>query len=90
MFRALRACNKLIIKQDLCVTLVNYWHYCEKRLLASSCLSTCMQQRDSHWADFHEIQRFFENPSRRFDLDYYIRIKGTVRENLCTFSIVSR
>jgi hypothetical protein len=28
---------------------------CEKRLLASSCLSVCMEQHGSHWTDFHEI-----------------------------------
>ena len=32
---------------------------CEKRLLASSCLSVCqsvhMEQLGSHWTDFHEI-----------------------------------
>ena len=32
---------------------------CDKRLLASSCLSTCpsvhMEQLGSHWTDFHEI-----------------------------------
>ena len=49
-----------------------------------------MQQSDSHWTDFHEIRRFFENPSRRFDFDYYFRITGTVHENLCAFSIAFR
>jgi len=49
-----------------------------------------MQQRDSHWADFREIRRFFENPSRKFDFDYYFRITSTVREGLCTYSTVSR
>jgi hypothetical protein len=28
---------------------------CEKRLLASSCLSVRMEQLGSHWTDFHEI-----------------------------------
>jgi hypothetical protein len=28
---------------------------CEKRLLASSCLSVRMEQFGSNWADFHEI-----------------------------------
>ena len=29
---------------------------CEKRLLASSCLSVRMEQLSSHWTDFHEIR----------------------------------
>ena len=29
--------------------------YCENRLLASSCLSVCMEQFSSYWTDFKEI-----------------------------------
>jgi len=28
---------------------------CEERLTASSCLSIRIEQRGSHWMDFHEI-----------------------------------
>jgi len=44
---------------------------CEKRLLASSCLSVrlcvCMEHLGSHWKDFHEIwyEYFSKNLSRK-------------------------
>ena len=43
---------------------------CEKRLLASSCVSirpsARMEQLGFHWTDFHEILLSFENLSRKF------------------------
>ena len=48
------------------------WQYCEKRLLATSCLSVCpsfrMEQLSSNCTDFHEIwylSPFFESISRK-------------------------
>ena len=44
------------------------WQNCEKRLLASSCLSVRMEQLGYHWTDFHETwysRVFFENLLRK-------------------------
>ena len=34
---------------------IRFSQNCEKRILASSCLSLCLEQLGSHWADFREI-----------------------------------
>jgi hypothetical protein len=43
---------------------------CKGQLLASSCLSVCMEQLGTHWKDIHEfyIQAFFENIPRKFQV----------------------
>ena len=60
--------------------------HCEKRLLASSCLSVRIQQLGSHWTDFHEIWYLWivQNPSRKFMLNWKMTtITGTLHEDLC-------
>jgi hypothetical protein len=71
---------------------------CEKRLLVSSCLSlrpfARMEQLGSHWTDFHEI--LYLSIFRKSVEEIQVPLKSdknngcTLREDLCTFMIISR
>ena len=71
---------------------------CEKRLLDSSCLSlrpfVRMEQLGSHWTDFHEI--LYLSIFRKSVEEIQVPLKSdknngcTLREDLCTFMIISR
>ena len=71
---------------------------CEKRLLASSCLSVRpffrMEELSSHWTDFHEIRClsiYVEKSVERIQV--WLKSdnnNGTLHEDLCTFMIISR
>jgi hypothetical protein len=72
---------------------------CEKRLLASSCLSLCvsaclavrMEQLGSHWTDFHEIWylRIFRISAEESQFWLKHGRNNWVNEHLCTFMIFS-
>jgi hypothetical protein len=69
----------------------------KKPLLASSCLSlrpsARMEQLGSHWTDFHEIWYFiiFRKSGRKFKFHQNLtKITGTLQEDLCTFTKISR
>jgi len=69
--------------------------FCEKLLLASSCLSlhlsVHMEELGSLWTDYSKIPRlsiFFKNLSRNFKFNYNLtRTTGTLHEDLYTIMI---
>jgi len=64
---------------------------CEKRLLASSCLSVRTEKLGSRWTDFHEIwflHIFSESLSIKFKFHQNLRIMGTLQKNLWAFMVV--
>ena len=65
---------------------------CEKRLLASSCLSVRMKQVGSHWRDCHEIW-YLDNFRKSVEkIQVSLKSDGTtspLHEELCAF-IISR
>jgi hypothetical protein len=54
---------------------------CEKRLLASSCLSVRMQQLGSHWKDFHDIWYlcFFKKSAMKIQVPLKSKIKQAIQ-----------
>jgi hypothetical protein len=64
---------------------------CEKRILASSCLSIRIEL-GSHWKDFHEIWylSIFRKSVEIFQIPLKLRITGTLDEDPCKFMVVSR
>jgi len=66
---------------------------CEKRLLASSCLSVLMEQLGFHCWDFHEILYLWilRKSVKKFNFDENLtRIIDTLHADLCTFMRISR
>jgi hypothetical protein len=73
--------------------------FCEKRLLASSCLSVCrlsvrMEQLGSHWTNFHDmlyLSIFPNSVERKFKIHYNLTSTACIlQEGRYTFLIVSR
>jgi len=60
---------------------------CEKRQLASSCLSFRMKKLGSHWTDFHQI--LYSSAYRR-TTRIIISITSTLHEDQYTFLLISR
>ena len=70
---------------------------CEKRRLASSCLSVCpfvrMEQRGCYWTNFHEI--WYLSIFRKYVQKIHVSLKYDenkryLHEDLCTFMMLSR
>jgi hypothetical protein len=96
---ALNNFNQTIHKSYHCPSLFLgvFLQNCKKRLLAPPCLSVCpsarAKQLGSHWSNFDKIWNLciFRNMSRKFKIHYNLTsIIFCLREDLCTFMIISR